>query len=155
MSKLTILLVSALLFVGGCGSAAPVPHESSWELEVTHSYEFLFEQAQLALQKQYDIASAEESTGVITTAWRTTLATHATFGYRKRLTVTVDGKLADGYSISVKEDQEQNNEQVNPLVEEEAKWEPVPTDGTSAALFRMALHRRLNPSQQWRDNVDR
>lgn len=149
----SILLLAALAAVIGLPacSSHPEPYEDDWEMKYMHSYDFMWDQCIAALQQQYRIEKADEESHTITTDWDEHLAVMAYQGYRTRLIVTIEGDVDEGYKVKAREEREQNAEQINPDSSAEADWEPGTADGGTLARFRIALHRRLNPKESWRE----
>lgn len=145
------LLVLILLVAAGCKSGEGNAYEDTWEVRYKHSFDFMWEQAADALREQYAIASEDHATRTITTDWDVHLGVFSEKGFRTRLVVTLDGDIVKGYLVTVKEELEVNEEATNPELASEAEWKAGDADGGTAARFRIALHKRLNPSQKWRD----
>ncbi len=147
------LFLTALIFLGLSAACAgrPEPYEDDWQLRYMHSYDFMWEECIAALRQQYRIEKADKEARTITTDWNEHLAVMAYQGYRTRLVVTIEGDVEEGYHVKAKEEREVNAEQVNPEASSEADWEPASADGGTLGKFRIALHRRLNPKESWRD----
>lgn len=152
MIRSRLVLVFALaLTASSCTSGGGQAFEDEWEMRYRHSIDFLWQQCIESLEEQYAIAEADETTRTITTDWDVHLGVFSEKGYRTRLIVGLEGDVTDGYKVSVKEELEVNQEATNPEALSEADWSAGEADGGSASKFRIAMHRRLNPSQEWRD----
>lgn len=149
------VLALLLLILVACGTGEGNAFEDTWEVRYRHSLDFMWDQSQDALREQYDIESADEVTRTITTDWDVHLAVFSEKGYRTRLIVGIEGDVVNGYVVTVKEELEINDEATNPESLSEAEWSPADADGGTASKFRVALHKRLNPSQKWRDVEER
>ena len=153
MTRFLVLMIPLVLI--GCASQNGQSYEDTWEVRYKHSFDFVWEQAKDALEERYDIESEDLATRTITTDWDVHLAVFSEKGYRTRLLVTIDGDVVDGYTITAKEELEVNDEATNPELIDEADWKAGEADGGTAAKFRVALHKRMNPSQKWREFEER
>ena len=138
-----------LFFFAGCAST-PEAQEQSLGHKYKFSFDFMWDQVRSELREQYPVADADHDLRKITTEWDENLHPFSTFGTRKRLVVEIKGDIVDGFEVVATEEAQLNSEQKNPLSSTDAKWEPDDANGRSAAVFLYGLHRRLNPSQDWR-----
>ncbi len=151
ISRLSALvLLASLLICSSCGSVAK-PYEDDWDLKYQHSAEFMWEQVLLALKKHHRIAEESFEKREITTEWNEHLSVMSHHGYRERLIVTLTGDEESGFSVKAREEKQINAEQVNPQASSEADWEDAEAEGGVLAKFRVALYRRLHPSESWKD----
>lgn len=148
------ILSCVLLLVFGCGSPGK-PLEQTNDIRYKNSLDFIWSESLVVLKQQYrDISSVDRVKRSITTAWDVQASPFSNQGYRSRLTVTFDGDVSSGFLVKAIEEEEINREEQDPLVLSEADWEPTTPSGARAQKFLWLLHRRLNPSQKWRDNAD-
>lgn len=148
-SILTLILL-VLVVTFSCTSQGE-PHEANLGTRYKHSFEFMWNQVGAELKERWtiDIEGTDRENGVILTSWDVRLHPQSMRGRRRRLTVTIAGDVSEGFEVSALAEEEMNTEQVNPLSEEEADWDPTVAAEGIADRFLIGLYRRLNPRRTW------
>ncbi len=152
--QLIVLLMVAV--ISSCASKGE-PQVSNLGNRYKHSFEFMWNQVGAEIMERWtiDLEGTDKKNGVILTAWDVNLHPQSMRGRRRRLTITIEGDVGKGYEVTAMAEEEVNTEQVNPLSEVEADWDPtVATEGI-ADRFLIALYRRLNPRRSWELDKER
>jgi len=149
--RLSLTLTTALLLLTSCASNKDPGTEERTSFKYRHSADEMWRQLVAEAREAWTIESADREKLEIVTKWDVELHAMNTFGRRNRITITLEGSDAEGYSVVALQNTEKNTDQENPLAASEADWEQMPSDGALAGSFLMKFHRRMNPPKSWQE----
>ena len=141
-----------ILFVilASCGGT-PQPREESTDFSYRHTRAEMWRQLCAEVRESWRIDSLDETAGEINTGWDVQLHAMNTFGRRHRLKITLTGTDETGYKVAATQETERNMNPNNPLSEPDADWKPMEADGVLAQRFLIKFHRRMSPTNTWKE----